>query len=494
VVAEKSENADNYRAEILGELAVQLVLQAASQNRASPCAPVRLDCDNDGVVKHGNKPRRKLKEKQAQSDILRCFKHQVDHNPFHSEFHWVASHQDKHKTWDQLTLREQINVIVDRLAGLGLIAEIANDEYISSNFPFEQIRVTTDGKKVTGSLKKAFNRAWSYKTAKVFFHEKHIVNKYDFDLIWWEGVEAEMSAFPQLFRSFVTKQVSKFCGTNRQLARINASVENVCPSCGQNDEGSKHITRCQDEGRQQMLKHSVKELDDWMITTPVDAHLRTMINRFLLAQDSKTMKECVSGQSTILHTLAEVHDRLGWDNFVEGRISVLFLEAVKPELAGRLSRLTPERWCRTLVSKLLQLTHKQWLFRNSHVHYNKLEGLTSQQHEQIFDKVKEMMWTDPADLLSKHRYLLEDDFEILREAASGVRLQWIASMESALGAAEHVRSGHKYWGDPGTFAPTRHARKRAVKDRKKTILRSSPGGGKVYRRRRRGDRERRNIY
>jgi len=494
VVAEKSENADNYRAEILGGLVVQLVLRAASQNRASPYAPVRIDCDNDGVVKHGNKPRRKLKEKQAQSDILRCFKHQVDHNPFHSEFHWVASHQDKHKTWDQLTLREQINVIVDRLAGLGLIAAIANDEYISSDFPFEQIRVTTDGKKVTGSLKKAFNRVWSYKTAKVFFHEKHIVNKYDFDLIWWDGVEAEMSAFPQLFRSFVTKQVSKFCGTNRQLARINASVENVCPSCGQNDEGSKHITRCQEEGRQQMLKHSVKELDDWMITTPVDAHLRTMITRFLLAQDSKTMKECVSGQSTILHTLAEVHDRLGWDNFVEGRISVLFLEAVKPELAGRLSRLTPERWCRTLVSKLLQLTHKQWLFRNSHVHYNKLEGLTSQQHEQIFDKVKEMMWTDPADLLSKHRYLLEDDFEILGEAASGVRLQWIASMESALGAAEHVRSGHKYWGDPGTFAPTRHARKRAVKDRKKTILRSSPGGGKVYRRRRRGDRERRNIY
>ena len=73
VVAEKSDNADNYRAEILGGLVVQLVLRAASQNRASPYAPVRIDCDNDGVVKHGNKPLRKLKGKQAQSDILRCF-------------------------------------------------------------------------------------------------------------------------------------------------------------------------------------------------------------------------------------------------------------------------------------------------------------------------------------------------------------------------------------------------------------------------------------
>ena len=56
------------------------------------------------------------------------------------------------KTWDQLTLREKINAIVDRLAGIGMIAAIANNEYIISDFPFEQIHVTTNGKKATGSL------------------------------------------------------------------------------------------------------------------------------------------------------------------------------------------------------------------------------------------------------------------------------------------------------------------------------------------------------
>ena len=36
VVVERSDNADNYRAEILGGLMVQLFLRAASQNQASP--------------------------------------------------------------------------------------------------------------------------------------------------------------------------------------------------------------------------------------------------------------------------------------------------------------------------------------------------------------------------------------------------------------------------------------------------------------------------
>ena len=44
VAVERSDNADNYRAKILGGLMVQLVLRAASQNQASPYSPVRIDC------------------------------------------------------------------------------------------------------------------------------------------------------------------------------------------------------------------------------------------------------------------------------------------------------------------------------------------------------------------------------------------------------------------------------------------------------------------
>ena len=200
-----------------------------------------------------------------------------------------------------------------------------------------------------------------------------------------------MKSFPKLFRNFVTKQTSKFCGTNRQLSRINQSVRNVYPSCGRDDESSKHITRYNEPGRRQMLEYTVDEMATWMSSTKVDQHLQSMITSYLLAQNTKTMLECLRGHLSTLRALAEVHDRLGWDNFVEGRISTLFLEAVRPALEGRRSQLMPKRWCHTLMNRLLQLTHKQWLFWNSHVNHKKLEGMTEAQHEEIFNKVKCMM-------------------------------------------------------------------------------------------------------
>ncbi len=86
---------------------------------------------------------------------------------------------------------------------------------------------------------------------------KRIVNQYDFNLIWWNGVELEIRDFPKLLWNFITKQVSKFCNTHRQLSRTDAAIKSVCPSCGKTYESSKHFTHCTDEGPVAMLNHSV---------------------------------------------------------------------------------------------------------------------------------------------------------------------------------------------------------------------------------------------
>ena len=183
-VVEKSADADNYRAELLGGLLVQLILKAASQRRTSPYAPVAIDCDNMGVVKHGNTASKALQEKQAQADVLRVFKLIMLELPLEVMYRWVASHQDDKRKWADLTLVERINVIVDRLAKRALIAGVVTQEFINSLFPFEQVRVTLDGRKVTGSPRRAFDRYWGERTARDFYHSKHLVNRHEFHLVW----------------------------------------------------------------------------------------------------------------------------------------------------------------------------------------------------------------------------------------------------------------------------------------------------------------------
>ena len=169
--------------------------------------------------------------------------------------------------------------------------------------------------------------------------------------------------------------------------------------------------RCSDPGRRKMLVYSTNLIVDWMKSTRVPSEPVQMVEKYILAQDRLSWQDCLPpNPSTMLETLAEVQDRLGWDNFIEGRISKVFLSYVQPHLNGRRRRLSPRRWGTTFITHIISLTHKQWLFRNSHVHFKKLEGLTPAQHDEIFKRVQTLMWTDPADLLDRHKYLLEEDF------------------------------------------------------------------------------------
>ena len=123
----------------------QLVLRAASRALSTRYPSTAVDCDNQGVVIHGNSPRRPLKEKQPQVDVLRVFKRLVMEQPFRVDYCWVPSHQDEKKPWAQCTLKERINVKVDRLCKAALIDGVSSGVYIESVFTFEQVRIHAGG-------------------------------------------------------------------------------------------------------------------------------------------------------------------------------------------------------------------------------------------------------------------------------------------------------------------------------------------------------------
>ena len=300
-------------------------------------------------------------------------------NSFKSEFKWVASHQDDTKKWKHLTLKDKINVLVDDLAKKALIEAVASRKFIDNVFPFENLRVVINGKKVTGPLQSSFEQFWGYKVAQELFHNTRVINKEVFHSVYWVGLEQALGAFPKMYRVWLTKHIAECCGTNKQMQYWDPKVNNVCPSCGQRDEPTTHITRCRDKGRREMLRLSVEELVDWM-TDCSDSDLVDIMEEYLLAQDSKLMEDCVNQGESKFHELAFAQDQLGWDSLLEGRICSLFIEQAREYLKEIGSYMTAEKWGRLFITKLLNITHKQWIFRNSHVHYKKLDGMTEAQH------------------------------------------------------------------------------------------------------------------
>jgi hypothetical protein len=168
--------------------------------------------------------------------------------------------------------------------------------------------------------------------------------------------------------------------------------------------------------------------------------LITIIKEYMIHQGSVTMESCTPPGSKYLR-LARIQDWLGWDCFVEGCIPVLPIETVRPFLHDWSPQKSIVRWGVAFIKSLLSVTHKQWLFRNADVHH-KIDGLTTHQHTLLNQCIHNLIRTSPNELLPIHCHLLQQDFAQLGNAETLQRQIWVASMESALGAASHFSTGH----------------------------------------------------
>jgi len=60
---------------------------------------VGVDCDNNGIVSHGNTPHILLSTNQTQADLLHVFKNLVSNQSFTVKYKYVQSHADDSKKW-----------------------------------------------------------------------------------------------------------------------------------------------------------------------------------------------------------------------------------------------------------------------------------------------------------------------------------------------------------------------------------------------------------
>ena len=67
-------------------------------------------------------------------------------------------------------------------------------------------------------------------------------------------------------------------------------------------------------------------------------------------------------------TLMASQDLIGWQEFTEGNISTHFYSIQSFHLAMSSNYLNGEDWTKQFISKLLQITHSQWIFHNFSLH------------------------------------------------------------------------------------------------------------------------------
>jgi hypothetical protein len=105
------------------------------------------------------------------------------------------------------------NIRVDALAKCALVEGITSNTYISSDFPFELVRVHAGSKKLTGPLRPFITSHQSRRIARDVYgygkRGKKLIGTEDFDHIFWEIIPKALTiSFPSSFKDWLLKHVT----------------------------------------------------------------------------------------------------------------------------------------------------------------------------------------------------------------------------------------------------------------------------------------------
>ena len=108
------------------------------------------------------------------------------------------------------------------------------------------------------------------------------------------------------------------------------------------------------------LCRSIDNMAQWLRDVGTDPQLRQLIIAFAKGRGGTSMFELTRTADLKFRLLAESQDIIGWQRFMEGMISKEWVEIQKDHYNLFGGNVTPLKWARGLVTRLLEVTHGQW--------------------------------------------------------------------------------------------------------------------------------------
>ena len=430
---EKSETANAYRGELLGLLAIHLILLAI--NKVNPDLEGGVTIYSDCMRALGSVeglPEFKIPAACKHADILKTILVTCGDISFTRAYEHVPAHQDDTAAFHSLSRQSQLNCAVDAGAKRQITALDPLMSLTQRAFPLEPVTCFAGPWKLTPGMKWEA-RFWCHRAlARDSLVRMKTLHPRQFDQIAWYEVSKALEEVPKMFQIWACKQVLGIARVNAMVCKWELDVDPLCPSCLQCNETPEHILCCEEVGRVDILLQTIALLERWLRDMDTDPRLTECIGNFARARGSLQMVDiCRQAQYPDLMQLARSQDCIGWRRFMEGMISREILSVQNDYYAVLGMQWRLEKWATGLVIKLLEITHGQWLYRNVVVHDAKAGRLATIRKEQILSQIEEQQALGGEDLLEEDQYLMEVNLEGLDDSDGSRQEYWLMAIRSA---------------------------------------------------------------
>jgi hypothetical protein len=429
---ERSETANAYRGELLGLMAIHLILLAV--NRVSPglegTVTIYSDCQRAlGSVE--SLPTLKIPTKYKHSDILKNILVNCSDLSFARVYEHISAHQDDTAAFHTLSRAAQLNCAVDAGAKRQITSLDPTTTLQQQRFPLEPIVCFAGPRKLTASMGKQI-RFYAHKLlARTSLCDMNVLNTRQFDEVAWAHVGMALDEVPRMFQLWACKQVLGIASTNGWVSKWDSSIDGLCPSCRQCTETAEHVLYCQEAGRVDAMLQSVDSFELWLNKMDTDPDLTSCLVQYARGHGGVTMQTICQDHDSSLQEMARSQDIIGWRRFMEGMISRRVVERQRDHLRCKGIQWQLNRWASGLVVRLLEITHGQWLYRNVVVHDRTAGRLALVRKERILADIEEQQSKGEEGLLEEHRYLLEVNLDNLGESDGVGHEYWLLAIRAA---------------------------------------------------------------
>lgn len=453
--------ASSYRGEFLGLTAIHHLVAFVLEFYSVNSAHGSIHCDNKGALHQALTKRKRVRPRTKHADLIRNLRHIKATHLFEVVYRHVKAHLDDHLAWDGLSVIQQLNVHCDLLAKQAVhtwITQPTTRHAEEQLLPREQAAVFVAGGKQTSDTATAIRFELGRIEARRFFTRPVCIKNNTntgglgwqgrrFDSIDWITLDAALASKPMTYRMWLAKQTVGVCATRQAVARYQGTDDDRCPNCLVGPERSTHLNRCLEDGRSLLFREAVTELDEWMgYNERTDAELRYFLIKFLHFRGERSI--CSLGQMSVaVRSVAEDIDWIGWVDLLHGRIPTSLRHFQQGYCASNNSRMNGADWAKAFVTKLLEISHGQWVYRNFSLH-NKVKGhLALTEQAEVLNEIAVLSSSRPEDVPPNSQFLLELEVGRLDAQSLSQQKYWITAMKAALKAGRRCSPSNRDHGN-----------------------------------------------
>ena len=430
-----------YRAELGGLHFVVNVLRVLCKAVNVKKKKFKIYCDCEAAITMLHKHPDSISLTTKHHDILWDINAMLQSLPFQITFQWVKGHQSHANI--QRNQLAKMNDRVDELAkSFAQFCIKVPSEQDSVRYGTQYWSVTYNGMKIINNIGKTLTHQIHKLELLKHLKEKYELLDSEIDCIDWDSIEVAMKGLNLNEQLWVTKHVSHFNGLGVKMAQCNLWESPKCPRCQRDDETHAHLISCTHISCQNEMCDGLIRMSNTLSTWDTDPRLHVLFIKKLRQPRSLMLDLIPDGCSVDLIQAAKEQDLLGYDRFIEGRLTSSWrnIQQSYYNVNHPDTFRNGKRWAAVVIRNILRYCRQHWLVRNKFVDEKKINHNQEVLKYRVLDKLEDEFAKGVNGIPIDERFLFDIDLEQLKKLSLAAQRDWL----------DHIYTARHFFGERST--------------------------------------------